>query len=277
MQQLISSAWLKDNLNDPDLVILDASLKVNVSGKISEYDGIQIPKARFFDLEGEFSDHNSNLPHTLPSQEAFQEASRKLGINSNSKIVVYDNMGIYTAPRVWWMYKVMGHENVAVLNGGLPGWVKDEYPTETSSQQINVLRGNFFAHLDQLQVKTLENIKDNLHSNKFTVIDARSAGRFNGTEPEPRAGLRGGHIPHSLSVPFPSLIEDGYFKSKEELASIFKSLKLDNKPLVFSCGSGVTACVVLLASEGILENPKSVFDGSWTEWAQQLELPVEKQ
>lgn len=165
------------------------------------------------------------------------------------------------------MFKTMGHENVAVLDGGFPVWKKHDFETEKVRSQVHKM-GDFTAHFNSKNVKNFEFVKDNIFNSNALVVDARSAGRFAGTTPEPRADLRGGHIPKSVSVPFMDLLdEEGKYKSKEALKKIFTSVVSDDKPLVFSCGSGITACVVLLASEGILKNEKSVYDGSWTEWA----------
>ena len=274
MESIISAEWLNDHLNEENLIILDCSLKNNVTGGPSDYEGIYIQGSRYFDLEGDFSDSTSGLPHTLPSPEAFEKACRNLGINNESVIVAYDNMGIYISPRVWWMFYVMGHKNVAVLDGGLPNWVKNHYPT-TKNLESDFQKGNFTSDFDSAQVKSIQEVNDNIESKDYQIIDARSAGRFEGTEPEPRKGLRGGHIPGSLNVPFQSVLNDGKFKSDDELKVIFDKLNVDEKPLIFSCGSGVTACVSLMAAHRVLPNKKTVFDGSWTEWAQRLDLPVE--
>ena len=260
-KSIVSSEWLNENLDNPNLVILDATQEKNRQA-------IQIKGARYFDIKTAFSDTNSEYPNMLADATQFEKNCCILGINKSSQIVVYDNLGIYTSPRVWWMFKTMGHENVAVLDGGFPDWVKHNFETEKVQARV-YKTGDFAADFDSNNVRDFSFIKDNISNSDALVVDARSAGRFNGTVPEPRAGLRGGNIPNSVSIPFKNLLdEDGKYKSKEDLQKVFKAVCTDDKPLIFSCGSGITACVVLLASEGILENDKSVYDGSWTEWAQ---------
>lgn len=263
---LVSIDWLKENQNDPKLIILDASQKNVQSGETSEHQNIRIPKARFFDLKNDFSDPKGKYPNTFPSPKQFEQASQTIGINQNSKIVIYDNLGVYTSPRAWWMFKAMGHDQVHVLDGGLPAWVQAGHKTENQIAD-EFTKGDFIAKIHSSSIKTLEFILSNLTDPKELLIDARSAGRFNGTSPEPREGLTSGNIAGSINIPFKSVLEDGKFKSKEALSKIFKDIPISNQPLIFSCGSGVTACIVLLAVEQILDNPKSVYDGSWTEWA----------
>jgi len=267
VETLVSSEWLKDNMSDPDLIILDASLKENKAGLKTNLNTIQIANARKFDIKNGFSDASSCYPNTLLSPEAFEIACKDLGVNKTSKLVVYDNLGVYSSPRVWWMFKVMGHESISVLNGGLPDWVAKEYSTE-SSQSETFYQGGFKVKFQYKKVKKVDYIKQNLASQKALIIDARSVNRFNGITPEPRKGLRSGHIPNSINIPFQSVLENGKFKSKEELRIIFNAFDVKNTPLVFSCGSGLTACIVLLACELVLENKKAIYDGSWTEWAQ---------
>lgn len=263
---LVSVDWLKEHLNDPDLIVLDSSLGKNMEGVDPELAGQVIVGARYFDLKNGFSDTSSDFPNTFPSEEKFEESARKLGINNTSTIVVYDNLGIYTSPRVWWMFKRMGHENIFVLDGGLPEWCRKGYET-TKEYSIAGKTGDYKAKLDGDPVKDISFVKQNISDQKMLLIDARSKGRFDGTAEEPRKGLRSGHIPGSVNIPFKSLLKDGKYKSKEELKAIFDQVGADDRPLLFSCGSGVTACVLLLASEMVQDNPTAVYDGSWTEWA----------
>ncbi len=271
---LVSSQWLHDHLNDPNLIILDASQKKNISGEKSKLENKQIKGARKFDIKNTFSDQESDLPNTIPSPEQFQEECRKLGINKNSKIVAYDNLGIYTSPRVWYLFKIMGHKEIAVLDGGLPEWDSNGFEIEEIADSV-FEKGDFEAKYHPDLFKSRAEVKGNLKTKEAQVLDARSAGRFDGTAQEPRVGLPSGHIPQSTSLPYTEVLENGKYKSKEELKALFDKKEIDDRPMIFTCGSGITACVIMLASELVLENEKSVFDGSWTEWAQREEDLIE--
>lgn len=264
---LVSSRWLYDNLSDPDLIILDASQADNKSGIKATTNSVQIVGARVFDIKHNFSDLNSLFPNTLLPSDKFQEKCRALGINTSSKIVVYDNLGIYTSPRVWWMFKIMGFDNIAVLNGGLPDWMSQGYQIEPI-RKFPLKQGNFKTVFNSSKVKTFNDIAKNIDTEAALVIDARSANRFNGVTPEPRKGLRSGHIPKSINLPYTEVLSDGKYKSVLQLKTIFNEFNIENAPLIFSCGSGITACIVLLAADLVSLNKKTLYDGSWTEWAQ---------
>jgi thiosulfate/3-mercaptopyruvate sulfurtransferase len=268
---IVSVQWLKENLEDPDLIILDSSLQVNQSKVLAKHQNIQIVGARFFDIKNDFSDTTNPLPNTLPTPESFAKAAQKLGINATSKIVVYDSLGIYSSPRAWWLFKIMGHQNVWVLNGGLPAWQKEKYLIEkikTKAYEIGDFRSNF----DSKSVKTTREILANIDSKTAALIDARSTDRFFGESAEPRAGLRSGHIPGSMNIPYTAILQNGYFLSKEKLMALLPKF---NQPLIFSCGSGVTACIALLAYELVEDtNEKAIYDGSWTAWGQDENLPL---
>ncbi|MEX1383521.1 sulfurtransferase [Lutibacter sp.] len=270
---IVSVKWLHKNLNNPDLVILDASQTKTINNTTSNFQGLQIKNARFFDLKNSFSRKDTELPNMLPNPQEFKEECHKLGINKSSKIVVYDNLGIYTSPRVWWLFKTMGHNNIAVLNGGLPAWHKEGFELEPFAKDTYNL-GDFEATFHPELVKDIEAIKTNLKTKTAIVIDARSEGRFNGTAPDPRPDLKSGHIPNSINLPYSEVLENGKFKSEKKLTEIFKTLKLDNNPLIFTCGSGITACIIMLACELVSKNPKAVYDGSWTEWASAKDAPI---
>jgi thiosulfate/3-mercaptopyruvate sulfurtransferase len=261
---IVSSKWLSDNFDNPDLIVLDAS---QPSGK-SKSNMLQIIGARPFDIKGTFSDKSSSFPNTFPSKEQFEEGCQELGINSSSKIVVYDSLGIYTSPRAWLMFKAMGHENIAVLDGGFPEWIANGFETTETIVEKKYSTGNFKATFQPEMIRSIDFVKENLSKKESLVIDARSADRFNSLVPEPRADLRSGNIPNSINIPFQNTIENGKFKSVKKLRRLFKENNSENKSLVFSCGSGITACIVLLATELVFEGNKAIYDGSWTEWAQ---------
>lgn len=277
MNELVSAEWLNQNLTKKDLILLDASLSSTAEGKSSDLQLLTIPGAHYFDLKGKFSDKSSWFPNTLPSAEQFESECRKLGINNASHIVVFDNMGVYSSPRVWWMFKAMGHDNVAVLNGGLPEWVNLGFPTAPLNKEEVYPAGDFKATLRQELVKSYEDVVANLSTGSFTIVDARSEGRFNGTAPEPRKQLKSGHIAGSVNIPYGDVLENGKFRSVEELKALFENKATDDKELVYSCGSGLTACIVMLAGELAHQNNKAIYDGSWTEWAELQHLKVEEE
>lgn len=275
MNPLVSVTWLSEQLNNPNLVILDVSLETNVANIEVEHPNIQIKGARYFDLKGTFSDLDNSLPNTLPSPEYFEKEARNLGINNNSIIVVYDNLGIYASPRVWWMFNAMGHKNIAVLNGGLPLWIKNNYPAEPL-QQHKIVKGNFTVNYNPNLQKSASQILENISKKEAIVLDARSEGRFCGQIPETRENLKSGHIPSSVNLPFLEVLDNGMYLPKEEIKTIFHKLEITNKPLIYTCGSGLTACILILAAELISEKNNYLYDGSWTEWGQLEGVPIQK-
>ncbi len=275
MNPLVSVSWLSQNLNAPNLVVLNVSLESNIANIKVEFPGIQIKGARYFDLKRNFSDLESRLPNTLPNPKYFSLACRNLGINNNSTIVVYDNIGIYASPRVWWMFKSMGHKNIAVLDGGLPLWKNKNYPTESIQNRV-LPEGDFKAKFNPNLLKKAFKIIENITSKEAILVDARSNGRFFGLIPETRKNLKSGHIPNAINLPFLDVLKDGKFISTNEISDIFKKLKIDKRPKIFTCGSGLTACILILASTLISEDNHFLYDGSWSEWGQLKGVPIFK-
>lgn len=271
---IVSVDWLHSNLSDENILVLDSSLNSTVDGKHTEYAGKVIPGALYFDLKNNFSDQTSNFPNTVPSEEQFESECHKLGISNDTLIVVYDNMGVYSSPRVWWLFQVMGHQNVFILDGGLPAWIEagkevvDDY-------QHNIKTGSFKAVMNTSLVVSFEQIRQNCTVGDFTILDARSEGRFKGSSPEPRKELKSGHIPNSINLPYQSVLEGYQFKRPDDLKQLFDSVSTQDVPMVYSCGSGLTACIVLVA--GLIAGRRSlkVYDGSWTEWAVKNGLVIE--
>lgn len=266
MKALISASWLNQNLSKPKLVILDTRIPTNATGMAFESSDDIIPGARRFDLKNVFLDTTSPFPNTVPNPEDFQYHCQELGINEDSEIVVYDNAGIYTSPRAWWLFKIMGHDNISVLNGGLPDWLAHGYST-VKDYKTAYEHGNFKVNFNAEAVISFEHIKRNCKTQDFVIVDARSSGRFNGTKKEPRAELQSGHIPNSINIHYQNVLEQGKFKSEADLKSLFDKKCQGEQNLVYSCGSGITACIVLLASNLAYSKNLKVYDGSWTEWA----------
>lgn len=268
--------WLRRNLNASNLVILDATLpKAVASGSEENLTELQIPRARFFDIKNEFSHVEARYPNTWPGEEGFNKAARRLGINKESAIVVYDIYGIYSSARAWWMFRAMGHDNVAVLNGGLPAWKKASYDLE-EKKPIDVDQGDFSGNFSSDFFKDHQNLLDHLNDREQVIIDARAENRFKGLVDEPRPGLRSGHIPGSKNLPYTDLLYNGKMRDPNELKEKIQSINPENKKLIFSCGSGITACVLALGAELSGYQNLSVYDGSWTEWGSIPELPIVK-
>ena len=275
MSPLVSVTWLQQNLTNPNIVILDASVSKVVGMEPIEYEHFScIPNALFCDLAGKFHLASSNVANTMPTEQQFSHQAQMLGINHNSTVVVYDNQGIYSSPRAWWMFKAMGIDNVYVLDGGLPAWLEQGFATD-SEYATPQSKGNVIGQLAQHSVVDAKQVLSAIDNSEQCIVDARSYSRFCGTAKEPRPGLRSGHIPSSICVHFASLLEQGRYKSPAQLAEVFDQAKLNkNHQLIASCGSGMTACILLLAAHSIGYTNLSLYDGSWSDWGADHNLPV---
>ena len=272
---LVSTEWLAAHLDDPDLRIIDASWHMPAAGRDAraEYEAAHIPGARFFDIDA-IADSRSPLPHMAPQPELFISRLRAMGIGDGHQVVVYDNSDIHSAARVWWLFRLMGKTDVAMLDGGFAKWQAEGRPVEdmppiTRDRHMTVQRQAALVR-DVTQVAAAAKLGDH------QIVDARSAARFRGDEPEPRPGLRAGHIPGARNVPSGQLYNpDGTMKSPEELRAIFESAGVDlSRPVITTCGSGITAASLALALERLGKRDWSLYDGSWTEWGSYPDLKI---
>ena len=273
---LVSVDWLNEQINHRDLVLLDASWfmpDVDRDGKL-EWLEERIPGAIFFDFDREICALNSDLPHMMPIEADFQESAQNLGINQSSVIVVYDSLGIFSSPRVWWMLKTMGAENVAVLDGGLPAWKEKSLPIENGDPVKQVNKGDFIARYQKQLLCDADEVLLATQNKQRIIIDARSQGRFLAQEPEPREGIRSGHMPGAKNLPFAELLSEQKMQDAYQLALIFESIAPKENGLIFSCGSGVSACILALGATLAGYENISVYDGSWTQWGGSSDLPV---
>ncbi|OCH19837.1 sulfurtransferase [Aliivibrio sp. 1S128] len=272
---LVTTAWLAEHLDDDNLVIVDAYM-ANVVGKEPlVYDEFScLPTARKLDIEADFCDHSSSQSHALPTESQFTQAAQALGINSDSTVVIYDNQGIYSSPRAWWTFKVMGFEHVYVLDGGLPQWIKEGRETASeyaTNKRVGNAIGKEVAGLACGSDEVLKAI-----NTTTAILDARAEMRFLGKAPEPREGVRSGHIPGARNLPFSILLDEYSYQDKETLRAIFEErVPSVDTVTYFSCGSGITACILMLAAVSIGYKEVTLYDGSWADWGTNHALPIE--
>ncbi len=272
---LVSTDWLGRHLNDPDLRLLDASWHMPDAGRDAraDYEAAHIPGARFFDID-EIADQRSELPHMAPPTEKFVSRMRAMGIGDGHQVVVYDSLGVFSAPRVWWLFKLMGKSDVAVLDGGLPKWRAEDRPIEDMEPVIR--DRHMTVSLQNGLVRDVTQVAQASKLGQPQILDARAPERFRGEAAEPREGLRAGHIPGSRNLPYGALLdEDGTMKDEAGLRAAFEASGIDlAKPVITTCGSGVTAAILALGLARIGRDDWSLYDGSWTEWGAFGDLPV---
>ncbi|WP_336292501.1 3-mercaptopyruvate sulfurtransferase [Cronobacter dublinensis] len=273
----VASHWLAEHIDDPEIQILDARMapagQEHLRDMAQEYRAGHLPGALFFDIEA-LSDHASPLPHMMPRPETFAVAMRELGVNDDKHLIIYDEGNLFSAPRAWWMLRAFGVQNVSILAGGLAEWQRDGFPLQEGA--VEAPEGEFEAKLDELQIKRLTDVLLASHENTAQIVDARPAARFNAEADEPRPGLRRGHMPGALNVPWTELVVKGQLKKTDELHAIFARQGVNlHRPIITSCGSGVTAAVVTLALATLGASDVTLYDGSWSEWGGRQDLPVE--
>lgn len=266
------STLLEENKN---VILLDASPKSNVSGLQPQHPNKYIPNSIGADIKEFFVNTEGKYPNTIPSKARFENSCNQLRISNSDFIVIYDNLGIYSAPRVWTLFKHFGHDKVVVLNGGLDAWIEEGFETVESLTQPKPKTG-YTVDSESNLIEEMDYILSKFEDPSIQIIDARSEARYNGSEPEPREGLSSGHIPGSGNIPFKNVLSDGRMKSKDELHEIFDSID-SQKEVIFSCGSGLTACILKLAYDQIGTQPSKIYDGSWTEWGSENPELIDKE